>query len=197
MCYQAAMAGESRDDPIELIERVSAGDREAFGRLYDRYAPLVFAFALRVLGRRPEAEDLLQEVFLQAWRQAGTYRQERGTPEAWLSTITRSRAIDRLRAIRRREKSFIPMQDAPSVDPPGRVEASGSESDARLTVAGPLAELPAAQRIVLELAYFEGLTQAEIATRLGEPLGTVKTRIRAGLDRLRGLLGVKADGEAS
>ena len=68
MCYQAAMAGESRDDPIELIERVSAGDREAFGRLYDRYAPLVFAFALRVLDRRPEAEDLLQEVFLQAWR---------------------------------------------------------------------------------------------------------------------------------
>jgi RNA polymerase sigma-70 factor (ECF subfamily) len=191
------MAGELGNDPVKLIRRVAAGDREAFGRLYDRYAPLVFAFALRVLGRRPEAEDLLQEVFLQAWRQAAAYRQERGTPEAWLSTITRSRAIDRLRSIRRREKSFVPIQDPSGVDLPGRVEASGSESDARLTLHGVLTELTTAQRIVLEMAYFEGLTQAEIATRLGEPLGTVKTRIRSGLERLRGLLGVKAGEGAS
>ena len=191
------MTGESRDDPVELIQQVAAGDREAFGRLYDRYAPLVFAFALRVVGQRHEAEDLLQEVFLQAWRQAATYRQARGTPEAWLSTITRSRAIDRLRSIRRREKSFVPIQGPSGVDPPGRVEGSGSESEARLDVHGVLSELPAIQRTVLELAYFEGLTQAEIAARLGEPLGTVKTRIRAGLERLRGLFGVKAGRGAS
>jgi len=197
VCYEASMTGESGNDPVKLIQRVAAGDREAFSRLYDMYAPLVFACALRVLGRRPDAEDLLQEIFLQVWRQAGAYRQERGTPEAWLSIITRSRAIDRLRSIRRREQSFLPIQDHPGGDPPGRVEGAGSESEARLTVQGALAEIPLVQRTVLELAYFEGLTQSEIAVRLGEPLGTVKTRIRAGLERLRALMGVKAGRGAS
>ena len=182
------MGTKTQDDPVDLIRQVARADREAFGRLYDRFAPLVFALAMRVLGRRAETEDLLQEVFLQVWRQAGTYRQDRGSPEAWIITITRSRAIDRLRSIRRREQSFVAVQDPSGTATEGKTDNPSRESDARLTVRGALVELPAAQREALELAYFEGLTQSEIAARLGEPLGTVKTRIRAGLERLRGLL---------
>lgn len=188
------MGTEAQDDPVALIREVARADREAFGRLYDRFAPLVFAFALRVLGRRAEAEDLLQEVWLQVWRQAGTYRQDRGSPEAWITTITRSRAIDRLRSIRRREQTVVSTQDPPESAAAGVAQSPSQESDARLTVRGVLTELPAAQRVVLELAYYEGLTQTEIAARLGEPLGTVKTRIRTGLERLRGLLAGPAAG---
>ncbi|HSB70541.1 MAG TPA: sigma-70 family RNA polymerase sigma factor [Candidatus Methylomirabilis sp.] len=191
------MGTQAQDDPVELIRQVARADREAFGRLYDRFAPLVFAFAVRVLGRRPEAEDLLQEVWLQVWRQAGSYRQDRGSPEAWISTITRSRAIDRLRSIRRREQTIVSIQDPPESAAAGVAHSPSQESDARLTVRGVLTELPEAQRVVLELAYFEGLTQTEIATRLGEPLGTVKTRMRTGLERLRGLLAGPAGGGAA
>jgi RNA polymerase sigma-70 factor (ECF subfamily) len=135
-----------------------------------------------------EAEDLLQDVFLQVWRQASSYSQERGSPEAWLMTITRSRAIDKLRSLRRREQRVVSSEEATAVGEGGKVESGAAASEARLVVRGALARLPEAQRVVLELAYFDGLTQAEIATRLGEPLGTVKTRMRAGLERLRGFL---------
>ncbi len=179
------MGVELPDDPVRLIQQIARGNREAFGRFYDRYAPLVFAFAVRLLRVRAEAEDLLQEVFLQIWRQAGSYSQERGSPEAWILTITRSRGIDKLRSIRRRDRSS---------ETSGKVENGARESEAKLTVRDALAGLPEAQRTVLELAYFNGLTQSEIAAHLGEPLGTVKTRMRAGIERLRGLLGTTAAG---
>ncbi|MBI3014967.1 MAG: sigma-70 family RNA polymerase sigma factor [Candidatus Tectomicrobia bacterium] len=191
------MSADLKDDPVQLIQQVAGGDREAFGRLYDRYASLVFTFAVRLLNRPSEAEDLLQEVFLQVWRQARTYRQDRGSPEAWITMITRSRAIDKLRSIRRIEKSLTSLENAPGVKSGGTVETVSEESELNLTVRGALAELPEVQRRVLELAYFEGLTQSDIAARLGEPLGTVKTRMRAGLERLRGFLGAKAKGELS
>jgi RNA polymerase sigma-70 factor (ECF subfamily) len=182
------MGTESTDHPSQLLQRTADGDRESFARFYDRYASLVFTFALRLLQMPSEAEDLLQDVFLQVWRQSGSYSQERGSPEAWLMTITRSRAIDKLRSLRRREQSVAAPEEATAVSEGGKVESSAAASEARLVVRGALARLPEAQRTVLELAYFDGLTQAEIAARLGEPLGTVKTRMRAGLERLRGFL---------
>jgi RNA polymerase sigma-70 factor, ECF subfamily len=182
------MAADLPDNPIALLQQIASGDREAFGRFYDRYASLAFTFALRLLGSRSEAEDLLQEVFLQVWRQAQSYSPERGSPEAWLITMTRSRAIDKLRSRRRREMSPLASDEPPRVEGGRQAEPPTQASEAKLTVQGVLTKLPETQRIVLELAYFDGLTQSEIAARLGEPLGTVKTRMRAGLERLRGFL---------
>jgi len=183
------MAANLLDNPIALLQQIVSGDGEAFSRFYDRYASLVFTFALRLLGSRADAEDLLQEVFLRVWRQAQSYNPERGSPEAWLITMTRSRAIDRVRSIRSRDLSPL------SPDEPARLEGGTQVApptqalEAKLTVQGALTKLPEAQRTVLELAYFDGLTQSEIAARLREPLGTVKTRMRTGLERLRGFLG--------
>ncbi|MGH7829299.1 MAG: sigma-70 family RNA polymerase sigma factor [Candidatus Binatia bacterium] len=177
------------DNPGHLIRQMAEGDRGAFGSFYDQYCSLVFSFALRLLKDRPSAEDLLQEAFMQIWRQAKNYDEERGSPEAWLINITRSRAIDSLRSKRRRDRSFVSTED-----PGGAIgrevgSMSDSEPELKLTVQGALASLPEAQRRVLELAYLDGLTQSEIAARLKEPLGTVKTRVRAGLQKLRETIG--------
>jgi len=173
---------QSISEVAYLIQQVARQDREAFSQLYDRCSSLVFSLAMRMLKGRSDAEDLLQEVFVQVWRQASNYSQERGSPEAWIINIARSRAIDKLRARRRMEKSFV------LTDDPARAESSAAESEAKLTMNSALANLPAAQRRVLELAYFDGLTQTEIAARLAEPLGTVKTRMRAGIQRLKDML---------
>lgn len=185
------MKAQSGDDPARLIQRIAQGDRDAFERFYDRYAPLVFTLAVRLLREQSAAEDLLQEVFLQIWRQAGSYSPDRGSPEAWIVTITRSRGIDKLRSIRRREKSFVTSEDPAGADFEGKVESNAKASEARLMVNSALARLPEAQRTVLELTYFDGLTQSETSARLHEPLGTVKTRIRSGIQHLRDLLGTK------
>jgi RNA polymerase sigma-70 factor, ECF subfamily len=183
------MAADLLDDPSALLQRIASGDGEAFRRFYDRYASLAFTFAIRLLGSRSDAEDLLQEVFLQVWRQAQSYSPERGSPEAWLITITRSRAIDKLRSTRRRDMRPLSPDEPARLEGGTHVAPPTQASEAKLTVEGVLTKLPEAQRVVLELAYFDGLTQSEIAARLSEPLGTVKTRIRAGLERLRGFLG--------
>lgn len=177
------------DNPIDLIRRMADGDREAFGSFYDRYCSLVSSFALRLLKDRSSAEDLLQEVFMQIWRQAGSYDQERGSPEAWLINITRSRAIDSLRSKRRRDRSFVSTEDPGGAMAQQVGSVSDPEPEVKLTVQGALAGLSEAQRRVLELAYLDGLTQSDIAARLGEPLGTVKTRMRAGLQKLRETIG--------
>jgi RNA polymerase sigma-70 factor (ECF subfamily) len=174
---------------VRLIQQVAKQDREAFSHLYDRFSTLVFTLAMRMLKARSDAEDLLQEVFVQVWRQAQGYSKERGSPEAWIINITRSRAIDKIRSIRRMEKSFILTDDPARAESGDNVESSAAESEAKLAVNSALANLPDAQRRVLELAYFDGLTQTEIATRLAEPLGTVKTRMRTGIQRLRDMLG--------
>ncbi len=178
------------DDSVSLIREIARRDREAFRRFYDRYATLVFTFSLRILRARSEAEDLLQEVFLQVWNQAGSYQEERGSPEAWLVTITRSRGINKIRDIRRRDKGVIPLEDLLESGV-GKVQNGAVESEARLMVGSALAQLPEPQRRALELAYFDGFTQSEVAARLGEPLGTIKTRMRDGLERLRRLMGAK------
>jgi len=138
-----------------------------------------------------DAEDLLQEVFVQVWHQANRYSEERGSPEAWIINIARSRAIDKLRARRRMEKNFVLTDDPARAESTENVESSAAESETKLTMNSALANLPEAQRRVLELAYFDGLSQTEIADRLKEPLGTVKTRMRSGIQRLRSLLGTK------
>jgi RNA polymerase sigma-70 factor, ECF subfamily len=176
---------------VYLIQRVAKQDREAFSQLYDRCSSLVFTLAMRMLKVRSDAEDLLQEVFVQVWRQAGNYSEERGSPEAWIMNIARSRAIDKIRSIRRMEKSFALTDDPARTESSSTVESSAAQSEVRITMNSALANLPESQRRVLELAYFDGLTQTEIAERLAEPLGTVKTRMRSGIQRLREILGTR------
>jgi RNA polymerase sigma-70 factor, ECF subfamily len=176
---------------LHLIQQVAKQDRDAFSQLYDRFSTLVFTLAMRMLKARSDAEDLLQEVFVQVWRQAQNYSAERGSPEAWIVNIARSRAIDKIRSIRRMQKSFVLTDDPARAESPENVESSSVESETRLAMNSALANLPDMQRKVLELAYFDGLTQSEIADRLAEPLGTVKTRMRSGIQKLREILGTQ------
>jgi RNA polymerase sigma-70 factor (ECF subfamily) len=177
---------------VELIRKSAEGDRDAFARLYDRFSTLVFTLAVRMLNGRADAEDLVQEVFLQVWRQTANYAEERGTPEAWILNIARSRAIDKIRSMRRTDKTLVLTGDPAEAESKAPVETSAAESETRIMMNSALARLPESQRRVLELAYFDGLTQMEIAARLSEPLGTVKTRIRAGLQRLREIFATRA-----
>jgi RNA polymerase sigma-70 factor, ECF subfamily len=173
-----------------LIAAIAAGDRDAFSRFYDLTAPMAFGLIRRVLRDPEAAAEVLQEVFWQVWQDASRYDPTRGSPEAWLVTRAKTRAIDRLRSTHRRDRTFVAPVDesvAQRREEPAQNPAVVAED--RSLVQTALAQLPEAQRRVIELAFFEGLTQSEIATRLGEPLGTVKTRARLGLDRLRGVLG--------
>jgi RNA polymerase sigma-70 factor (ECF subfamily) len=188
---ETPLSADSSNSPVYLIRLIANQDREAFNKLYDRFSSLVYTLAMRMLRVPSDAEDLLQEVFVQVWRQASNYNQERGSPEAWLINIARSRAIDKLRAIRRMEKSFVLTDDPARAESTDNVENSAAESEAKLTMNSALANLPDTQRRVLELAYFDGLSESEIADRLKEPLGTVKTRMRSGIQRLRDLLGAQ------
>jgi RNA polymerase sigma-70 factor (ECF subfamily) len=177
----SAGATRSTTTPIEpaaptLLRRLSGGDQSALGEFYDLYAGLVNGIALRMLRDATEAEDVVQEVFLQVWRQAARYDPGRGTPEAWICTMTRTRALDRLR--RRTARREEPGEAAPA-------GSAAPKAEEALAVRKALDGLSADQRRALELAYYEGLTQSEIAKRLGEPLGTVKTRIRTAMIRLR------------
>jgi len=186
----AAASPESRQADQASLARIARGDQLAFAELYDRHARLVFSLALRILQERADAEDIVQEVFAQVWSQAGRYDASRGAVAAWMLMLTRSRAIDRLRARRARPETASESNTAESVvDSAARqdLELLSAEQVTRLQRA--LKELPDAQRTALELAYYEGLTHAEVAARLSEPLGTVKTRIRQAVIKLRESLG--------
>ncbi len=165
---------------IAMISAIRSGDQNAMGQLYDRYSSIVYSVALRVLGDTGIAEDILQEVFIQLWRNPGLFDSTRGNLGAWLAVIARNRAIDLLR--KRRPESDI-ADVLVSVEP----DLAGDTERARAMekVRGVLGTMPPAQRTALEMAYFEGLTHTEISTKTGEPLGTIKTRIRAGLLALR------------
>ena len=179
------IAGERRADTA-VVRRIAEGDRAAMAELYDRYADVVFSLACRIVGVPADAEDVVQEVFTQAWRQAGRYDAGRASAAAWLLNMTRSRAIDRLRANKTRlqvsgDDDRIAVTPAAGQDQ--EAHAIGAERAERVRTA--LSRLGDAQRQALDLAYFGGLTHGEIAARLHEPLGTIKTRIRTGLLKLR------------
>jgi RNA polymerase sigma-70 factor (ECF subfamily) len=176
-------------DAAALIARMAQGDGEAFSRFYDAFAGMALGLIRRVLRDPGACEDVLQEVFWQIWREADQYDPQRGRPEAWLLMRAKTRAIDKLRSIRRRERTFVMSVDEGVAGPGGAgSENAGSAVEDRGLVQTALAQLPSAQRRVIELAFFEGLTQSEISARIGAPLGTVKTRARLGLERLRDVL---------
>lgn len=166
-----------------LISRIRAGDEDALAALHDRYAQVVYSVALRVLGDTSQAEDVLQEIFLQLWRNPQTFDSSRGSLAAWLAVIARHRAIDQLR--RRRPESDI---DEIVVSVDSKLEQTAELNQAVARIRRAVEQLPPEQRKPLELAFFQGLTHTEIAAKTGEPLGTIKTRIRAALLTLRKVL---------
>ena len=173
----------------DLVARAAKGDQKAFEALYDQSSSLLFALALRILGDREEATDLLQEVYLEVWRKGARYDPARGTPIAWLVTLTRSRAIDRLRSRgskgHGRTDSIDETGAAELPDgTPGPYEAA-ADMELRMAVTKALGGLPEAQQQALELAYYEGLSHTEIAARLNQPVGTIKTRIKLGMAKLK------------
>jgi RNA polymerase sigma-70 factor (ECF subfamily) len=177
----------------DLLQAVSRGDESALGALYDRYRLILFGLILRILHDRQEAEDILQETFLQVWRRASDFDRTRGRAFTWLVTIARSRALDRLRMLGSRAR-FVDADEQVADHEVIDTAQDLVKSEQGEIVRQALRELPQEQRRALLLAYFEGLTQAEIAERLGDPLGTVKTRMRSGLIKLRELLRNRAGG---
>ena len=178
---------------VELLKAIAARDEAALAQLYDRYRVILFGLLMRILNNREEAEDVLQEVFLQVWRRAADFDETRGRPFTWLVTLARSRGIDRLRTLAARERVAV----AGARDEAEVVSDAASDtlrSEQRDVVNNALAQLPDEQSQLLLLAYFDGLSQSEIAERLGAPLGTVKTRMRTGMMKLRELL--KGKGES-
>lgn len=175
----------------ELVARAAQGEERAIGTLYDRYGPVLYAVAYRIVGERADAEEVVVEAFAQAWRDAPRFEAGRGSVAGWLTMIARSRALDLVRARGRRDRitasAAAERPDAPLAmgrvgpDPGGALD----HDERRRQVRQALETLSPPQRQAIELAYFEGLSQSEIAERLQEPLGTVKTRVRLGMQKLR------------
>jgi RNA polymerase sigma-70 factor, ECF subfamily len=184
-------APEHMPDDRALVAAMATGDERAAATLYDRHGGVLFALALRIVGERADAEEVVLEAFMQAWRGAGRYEVTRGPVRGWLAMIARTRALD---VVRRRGRETEALRVA-AIMQPGEplgmyVPLASPDHDVSArerasAVACALDELAAPQRLAIELAFFEGLSHSEIATRLAEPLGTVKTRIRLGLTRLR------------
>ncbi len=192
----APQAGDQ--DWTALIRAIASGDQAALSTLYDATSRLVFGLALRVLNDRATAEEVMLDVFTQVWRQAANYDLDRGSPMAWLMTIARSRAIDRLRS------GWQDQQRKQPLDVVGDVRSSGISpeeatiiSERRKLVRNALGAISTEQRELIELAYYGGLSHSEIALQTNLPLGTVKTRIRLGMLKLRELLGPALEGNAS
>jgi RNA polymerase sigma-70 factor (ECF subfamily) len=180
----------NHSDDLTLLQRIAARDDTAMAELYDRHRRMAYAIILRILQSPSDAEEVLQETFVRVWSRAETYDGRLGSPAAWMVRIARNRAIDRLRARHARAdvNAPVPVADEarpvelPTLETPETVLHS---THAALTVRGAVAALPAAQRALIEAAFFEGYTHQELSARFGMPLGTVKTRIRTGLVSLR------------
>ncbi|HEX8286120.1 MAG TPA: sigma-70 family RNA polymerase sigma factor [Pyrinomonadaceae bacterium] len=177
---------ESRQ--AEMIRGVAEGDNQALASLYDATSRTVYGLLLRILSDPSSAEEVLLDVYAQVWRQAATYRPERGKPMAWLTTIARSRAIDRVRRTRQEHRREAPLDEAASASAGEGVEEGVLAGEVSAVVRAALDTLPAEQREVIELAYYGGMSHSEIAAATGLPLGTVKTRTRLGMMRLREML---------
>ena len=180
----------AQENDVELLAAIVARDEAALAQLYDRYRVILFGLLMRILNNREEAEDVLQELFMQVWRRAADFDENRGKPFTWLVTMARSRGIDRLRTLAARERAAVAgARDESEAVSDAATDAFRSEQ--RGLVTNALAQLPDEQKRPLMLAYFDGLTQSEIAAQLGAPLGTVKTRMRSGMIKLRELLAGK------
>jgi RNA polymerase sigma-70 factor (ECF subfamily) len=169
----------------ELLEAIASGDHDALGALYDRFGRVAYGLAFRVLRDQALAEDAVQEAFLAVWRSAEGYRRERAKAATWVLTLVHRRAVDLVRREDRRRGD--PLEEAPEACGP-TVDEEADLRDRRTAVQAALAQLPPDQRQALELAYYGGYTQSELAERLGIPLGTIKSRMFAGLARLRELV---------
>jgi RNA polymerase sigma-70 factor, ECF subfamily len=174
------------DHDRATVDRMARGDSSALADLYDRHARAIYSLAIRILADAAEAEDVVQDVFAQAWRQATRYDPMRAPVVAWLMIITRARALDRLR---RRRSRIVAVELDPAMphprDPEVNQEMQAITAEQAERVRGALGELPDSQRAAIVLAYYEGLSQSDIAERLQQPIGTIKTRIRSGLIKLR------------
>jgi RNA polymerase sigma-70 factor (ECF subfamily) len=183
---------EALETEIALLKRIGEGDRRSFEDLYDRYSGVLFSTAYRVLNNQEAAEDVLQDVFVQIWEKAPLYDPKRGKPITWAVTLTRYKAIDRLRSSQRRgrleEEVKRESETMEKFDGRSSFDAVAS-AEAGEMVRAALQALSADQREAIELAFFSSLTQLEIAERLKEPLGTIKARIRRGMMRLREVIG--------
>jgi RNA polymerase sigma-70 factor (ECF subfamily) len=178
---------EHLHNDIALLERIAARDQAAVADLYDRHNRLLFTLILRIVRDRGEAEEVLQEVFLSVWSKADTYNPTLGTPVGWLVRLARNRAIDRLRTLTVRARAVDGVDEPPAPENPEEA-AARSQEQGRVRCA--LDALPPEQRELLEEAYFRGLTHSELAEAFALPLGTVKTRVRSGMQALRQHLGV-------
>jgi len=190
---QVNLPSASTEDDLALIAAIARGDEMAASRLYDRHSAVMYGLALRMVGDATDAEDVVLDAFSQAWREAPRYDNSRGAVVGWLTMITRTRALDLIRARGRRAKltQTVALQhDEPAAMGEGfpSPDQSLEDVDRAGAVASALQVLPEAQRRAIELAFFEGLTHPEVAERLREPLGTVKTRIRLGMQKLRDML---------
>jgi RNA polymerase sigma-70 factor (ECF subfamily) len=200
-----ARAPHGADPPVpvdstdeDLVRRVHNGDTSALETLYSRYARVVYSFAIRIVGDGPTAEEILQEAFVRTWRQAGTFRTVRGNYASWLLSITHNLAIDELRKRQRRPQRVDGTDISEAlhglVDEATNVEEEAEASALRERVGAALWTLPEPQRVAVELAYFSGMSQREIAAYLQEPLGTIKTRLRLGMQKLKDALGGEREG---
>jgi RNA polymerase sigma-70 factor (ECF subfamily) len=167
-------------DEMRLVARIRAGDQQALSELYDRYSHVVYGVALRILQDTGAAEDILQDIFLQLWRRPDAFDSSRGSLAAWLAVIARHRSIDRLRR-RRPETDIEDCVITGGADPRDETERSVMIEQVRVV----MNEMSSDQRTAMEMAFFQGMTHTEIAEKTGEPLGTIKTRIRSGLQMLR------------
>jgi len=181
------MSGHPSIDDLALIARIGHQDQEALALLYDRYAQVLFAVAFKILGSAEEAEEVVLDVWRQVWRQADAYTPHRGRVDTWLFMLLRSRALDRLRSLKRSERVTAAAQNLTVSASQATVDPAENAliAERRQQVQVALSQLPSEQRQVLELVYYQGLTHAEIAAQTGQPLGTIKTRIRLGLVKLR------------
>ncbi len=182
-------ATTANDDEL-LLARVAQGDQAALGTLYDRYATPLYSLAIKMLANEAEAQDVLHDVFLSVWNKAAGFRADRGSAFSWTVALLRNRIIDRIRA-RRRHGELIEA-NAPDLEPSGSAASSSAENcvtnERAREVRAAMSQISDDQRQVLRLAFFEGLTQAEIAEKLEEPLGTIKARAQRGMAKLRSLL---------
>jgi RNA polymerase sigma-70 factor (ECF subfamily) len=178
---------DAPDRDADLAVDLQRGDPEAVGTLYDRYGRIAFGLAFRIMGDISAAEDIVQEAFVSAWTNARAFDPSRGPLRGWLLTIVRNRAIDRLRS-GKRARQDAPLQSAENIAGSADTLGAVTQSADRQQVRNAFASLPDAQRRTLELAYFDGLTHVEIAQRMAVPLGTVKGRMRLGLDKMRAYL---------